>query len=136
MSALTEEVTSVLRSLVASSYLGELQNAEAAALQPWVASDVQPRAPGLPSVAVTAFVAASQLAHCLERMGAAGLHVPANVLQWYQPGGPLLQPRLGYRPPDATVHACIRYEVCALFGEKTLTFSYSAGLDCGRWVVE
>jgi len=48
-------------------------------------------------------VSCTHLAHCVELLRAEGLPVPVSALEWFRPGSPLLAPRLGYRPPDASL---------------------------------
>lgn len=136
LAVLSEEVAVLLRSFEASSNLEEDLTADAASLQGWVAGNMEVYTTGLPQVA-TCFAAASQLAHCLERMRAAGVQVPANVLKWYQPGTALLQPRSSYRPPDRTLQLCLSYEKCQKIvrpGPLPNVNSPMVGI-CGRYVL-
>jgi len=50
-----------------------------------------------------AALARTELAEKVQLMGEAGLPVPESMLEWLYPGSPLLRPRKGYRPPDATL---------------------------------
>lgn len=58
---------------------------------------------GEPDTAAKVTIARTCLAETLRLMREVNLPVPSSALQWLYPGSPLLVPRKGYRPPDATL---------------------------------
>lgn len=134
---LVGEIQSLLGSVEAGCSLEPALSADAAYMRDWVARNLAGSTVALPQ-ATMSFVATSQLAHCLERMRNGGVHVPDNVLHWCRPGTVLLQPRLSYQPPDATLKVCIPNADLYNWkreGRNGPAQSTSARA-CGRWVVK
>lgn len=134
VSALVQEVTTMLRNVGPSCEQDEPLRTDETCLKGWVARRVEGCTKDVPQE-VSNFVAASQLAHCLELMRAAGVQVPASVLKWCETGAHLLQPRLGYLPPDGTLHLCIPYGDCT-DSKLPDTATSSFATTCGRWVAQ